>query len=112
MLLVIEDKNDPCGAIAEETEDGIGLAYIPPITVSTDYNFEEAKLESEIYRFCQDQKISGSTPLTPQQTRNRMPLFLKAVGHIGKRPDYLTPSAEKIAGTLPPEKEVRLYSRG
>ena len=91
MLLIIEDKDDPTEPIAEETEDGSELLYIPVIKVP---------VKGDVQRDCALDRIlfdfhRGEAPqrLEPEQPGRLVPLFLRALGRTGTRPEYITPSA-------------------
>lgn len=114
MLLVIENKDDPTGQIAAELDDtgGAELAYIPVITVRLGCDEKQARLKCAVDRMSYKHRnhLAEDAP-TPQMSEKLVPLFLKALCHIGERPSYLSPSAMKDLGDEP-EGHKKLYARG
>ncbi|HEX3018403.1 MAG TPA: hypothetical protein VHP31_11215 [Caproicibacter sp.] len=115
MLLIIEDKDNPTGQIAAEmeSEDAAELAYIPVIAVQLGYDAQQVKIKCAIDRMSFEyRKIQSGEPVTAQQSEKLVPVYLKALCHIGKRPAYLSPSAYKSFVDETAETSVRLYTSG
>ena len=100
MLLIIENKDDPAGQIAEEAQGPADFAYIPIIQVSFQSDIRKEKLKYFVDRLCYEHRSSQCLE-SCQYTQALLPLFLKAVGHTGQRPQYLTAAAEPVCG-IPP----------
>ncbi|WBY64309.1 MAG: hypothetical protein ACFWUD_04780 [Thermocaproicibacter melissae] len=110
MLLIIEDKNNPTEPLAEETDGGSELVYIPTIFVPVKKDKKtlqaECELDRILYDFRQNKENQSSSP---GQCGKLIPLFLKAVSRTGLPPEYITPSEN----FCPPQEEGRkLCARG
>ncbi|HCW80817.1 MAG TPA: hypothetical protein DG942_06925 [Ruminococcaceae bacterium] len=97
MLLIIENKDDPTGQIAEETDGPtpagyFDYIYVPAIHAPLQGGAERAKLEYFLGRLRYEKRI-GVPKGSGQPRQKLLPLFLKAVGHIGQRPKYITAAA-------------------
>lgn len=115
MLLVIEDKDDPAGQIAEELDDSEGaeLAYIPVIMVQLECDAQQAKLKCAVDRMSYEHRRNQTEEVpTPAQSEKLVPLYVKALSHIGERPAYLSPSAIPNFETDLSENSTRLYTQG
>lgn len=114
MILIIEDKDDPTGQIAEETDGGSELVYIPVITAPTESDARRLKTQCVLDRMSYElRKNEAGEVSVSQNTQNLMPLFLKAVGQIGRRPEYLSSSVSAaLFGAEPEDGYSRLYTRG
>lgn len=97
MLLIIENKDDPTGQIAEETDGPtpagyFDYIYVPAIHAPLQGGAERAKLEYFVGRLRYEKRI-GAPKGSGQPRQKLLPLFLKAVGRIGKPPKYITAAA-------------------
>jgi hypothetical protein len=110
MLLIIEDKNNPTEPLAEETDGGSELIYIPTIIVPVAKDRKALQAECELDRILYDfRQNEEERPHSPGQCGKRIPLFLKAVSRTGLPPEYVTPSED----FCPPSEEGRkLCARG
>lgn len=114
MLLIIENKDDPTDPIAEETDGGAELVYIPVIKAPAESDAAQLGMKCVVDRMSYDFRADGTeSESTPQHAENLMPLFLKELGHTGKRPEYLSAPAEIALFGAEPEKErVKFFARG
>lgn len=114
MLLIIENKDDPTDPIAEETDGGAELVYIPVIKAPTESDATQRGMKCILDRMSYDfRSTSAEEDFTPQHAENLMPLFLKELGRTGKRPEYLSAPVETALFGAAPEKErVKFFARG
>ena len=114
MILIIENKDDPAGQIAEESEGDAVFVYIPVITAPTESDALLLKTKCAVDRMCYERRKSETEEPPPSENAQKfMPLFLKAVGHIGRRPEYLSaPVSTALFGAEPENGHVGLCARG
>jgi hypothetical protein len=113
MLLIIDNKDDPTNPIAEETDGSPELVYIPVVTAPVENDAQQTSRKLVLDRMCYEFRKgeTGESP-SPQRAEKLVPLFLKALGRTGRRPEYLSASAGNVFGTEPEENRARLYVRG
>jgi hypothetical protein len=110
MLLIIENKDNPTEPLAEETDGGSELLYIPTIVVPVTKDKKTLQAECELDRMLYDfRRNEENQPPSPGQRGKLIPLFLKAVSRTGLPPEYVTPSADFCP---PPEEGRKLCARG
>ena len=91
MRLIIEDKDDPTEPVAEETEGGSELLYIPVVTVPVTGDAEALRRDCALGRMLFDFRSGGEAErLEPQKTGRFVPVFLQTLGRTGSRPEYVT----------------------
>ena len=115
MLLVIEDKDDPCGQIAIETEDigGAELAYIPAITVRLAGDPQQIKRNCVIERMGYECRKDTPKQLpAPEQAGKLVLLYLKALRRTGQQPDYISPSALDGFAVQPAKHSAKFFTTG
>lgn len=105
MLLIIENKNDPTGQIAEETEGPADYVYIPVIQVALQGSAQQTNLKYLVDKLCYECRSSPSPAESRPYAQKLLPLFLKAVAHTGQCPQYLTKTAEEACG-IPAEGKL------
>ncbi len=89
MLLIIEDRNDPAGAIAAECDGpgGTELAYIPAIRVFFPGEPAQVRRECALARFLYERRREGiPRESSPAARAALVPLYLKAVLGTGWPP--------------------------
>lgn len=97
MLLIIEDKDDPTEPVAEETEGGSELLYIPVVTVRVTEDAEALQCSCTLGRMLFDLRSdTDAEQLEPQNAGKLLPLFLRTLDHTGRRPEYVTAAASCI----------------
>lgn len=97
MLLIIEDKDDPTEPVAEETEGGSELLYIPVVTVRVTEDAEALHRNCALGRMLFDfRSDTDAEQLEPQNAGRLLPLFLRTLDHTGCRPEYVTAAASCI----------------
>lgn len=111
MLLIIEDKDNPAEPIAEETDGGCELLYIPAVSAPVREDGKALQADCELDRMLYDfRRNEENMPLSPGRCGRLVPLFLQALGRTGQPPGYVTASE---AFTPPPEETgCRLSARG
>lgn len=114
MLLIIEDKDDPTGQIAEETQGGQEFVYIPVIRAPTESDMRQTKIKCALDRMRYDsRKNEPDERPSPQRAEKLIPLYLRALGRTGKRPAYLSdPAGTAVFGAEPESGAVKLCARG
>ena len=115
MILIIEDKDDPTGQIVEETEGGTEFVYIPVIMVPAGNDAKQLRTKCTLDRICYKLRKdkAGECPSPQQAGRLLVPLFLKALCHTGRRPEYLSGVAEiSVFGTQPENGQTGFCTRG
>jgi hypothetical protein len=113
MLLIIENKDDPTEPIAEETEGGSELVYIPVIMAPAESDARKRAMSSVLDRMSYELREKRTDPPPIRNAEKLLPLFLEALGRTGRQPEYLSTPAEKtVFGEKPKDGYVPLYARG
>ncbi len=96
MLLMIENKDAPTEPIIEDSGKDAEIVYISSITVPVENDFQQVQRKNKLDCFC----FSRRDTQKPEQHQSDklVPQYLRAVGHIGKIPGYLSPAAAKTCG--------------
>ena len=96
MLLIIENKDAPTEPIIEDSGKDAEIVYISSVAVPVENDFQQVKRKNKIDCFCFSRR--STQELEQQQGEKLVPQYLRAVGHIGKIPGYLSPVAAKTCG--------------
>jgi hypothetical protein len=111
MLLIIEDKDNPTEPLAEETDGGSELLYIPAVTAPVEKDGKTLQTDCELGRMLYEfRRNEENMPFPPGQYGRLVPLFLRAVSRIGQQPEYIT--ASEAFAPSPEETGRRLSARG
>ncbi len=114
MLLIIENRDDPTDPIAEETEGGSELVYVAAVTAPAKGDAKLLRMECTVARACYELRTTEAEGRpSPQRAGVLMPLFLKALGRLGKRPEYLSGETETaVFGAKPEGGRAAFRARG
>lgn len=96
MLLIIENKDAPTEPIIENFGKDAEILYISSIAIPVENDFQQVKRKNKLDCFCFSRR--GTQKPEQQQKEKLVPQYLRAVGHIGKIPGYLSPVAAKACG--------------
>jgi hypothetical protein len=96
MLLIIENKNAPTEPIIEDSGKNAEILYIRSIAVPVENDFQQVQRKNKLDCFCFScRNTQGSEQ---PQGEKLVSQYLRAVGHIGEIPGYLSPVAAKACG--------------
>lgn len=96
MLLIIENKDEPTKPIIEDSGKDAEIVYISSVAVPVENDFQQVKRKNMLDCFCFSCRDTQTSE--QQQSDKLVPQYLRAVGHIGKIPGYLSSAAAKACG--------------